>query len=359
MRNKRLSLVIAMVLGVMVLPAGAAERAASVYEQLGIESPWAGAVGTAINPDDYECGPTDLGNYIGGLFGSVNPDALDAIFGVGALIWPEVYTVLFDNDPSDTEIGANGEHTREQIKRQRDNQRFWDVPSGDIQLHGMHGADIADDAKMVPLVEFLLGAPPADAQDIVDFIQELIESDPILNYDYPLFSLNAFAVSFDGEEFPGFGAIPDKIVMGDGLLQVVSAIGFDTNGPDLIHSHEFAHHVQFEIGAFETDIDNEPEATRRTELMADAFAGFNLAHARGATFQTKRIVEAVVTSLNAGDCGFASPGHHGTPNQRAAAATWGAELAQSARPQGKILSAATMLELFDAELASFVAPDAG
>ena len=117
--------------------------------------------------------------------------------------------------------------------------------------------------------------------------------------------------------------------------------------------------MQFEIGAFESDIDNQPERTRRTELMADAFAAYNLAHARGASFQTKRIVDAVVTSYNAGDCGFDFDGHHGTPNQRAAAATWGAELAQSARPQGKILSAETMLELFEAVLPSIVAPDAG
>jgi len=211
---------------------------------------------------------------------------------------------------------------------------------------------------MVPVVEFFLGASPEDAQFIVDLVQDTIENEPTLGYDSPLLSLNAFAVSFDGP-FPGFGVIPDKIVMGDGLLEAIGAIGFGTNGPDLIHSHEFAHHVQFEIGAFETDIDNQPERTRRTELMADAFAAYNLAHARGASFQTKRIVEAVVTSFNAGDCGFASPGHHGTPNQRAAAATWGAELAQSARPQGKILSAETMLELFEAVLPAIVAPDAG
>ena len=80
---------------------------------------------------------------------------------------------------------------------------------------------------------------------------------------------------------------------------------------------------------------------------------------RGASFQTKRIVDAVTTSFNSGDCGFDFDGHHGTPNQRAAAATWGAELAQSARPQGKILSAETLFDLFEAELPSIVAPDAG
>ena len=344
-----------------LLPAGSRDRVAGIYADLGIDNPMIDAIGAgAINPDDFVCGSTDFGNRIGQIFDATNPAALDQLFFFGAHIWPEVYTVLFDNDPSDTEIGANGEHTREQVKRHKDNRRFWDADIDDVQLHGMHGADIADDAKMVPVVTWLLEVPPAIAQEIVDMIQELIETDPTVGYDHPVFSLNAFAVSFEGEEvFPGFGVIPDKIVMGDGLLQMVTDIGLGGVGPDLIHAHEFGHHVQFEIGAFDTDITDPAEATRRTELMADAFAGYNLAHARGASFQTKRIVDAVELSFNAGSCDFDSPGHHGTPNQRAAAATWGADLAQRKGPRGKILSPETLQELFDAALPSIVAPDAG
>ena len=342
-----------------LLPDGSTERVAGIYEDLGIDNPWLRAIGSsAIDPDDYECGSTDFGNEIGAVFDSINEAARNDLFSVGAHIWPEVYTVLFDNDPSDTEIGVNGEHTKEQVKRHKDNRRFWDVETSDIQLHGMHGADIADDAKMVPVVDFLLGTPPDISQEIVDFVQAIIENDPTVDYDSPIFSLNAFAVSFEGEEFLDFGVIPDKIVMGDGLLEITTDIGLGDVAPDLIHAHEFAHHVQFEIGAFDTDITDQPEATRRTELMADAFAGYNLAHARGASFQTKRIVGTIEISANAGDCNFGDDSHHGTPNQRAAAAEWGADLAQDTRPRGKILSSSTLLELFEAELPSIVAPDA-
>ncbi len=188
-------------------------------------------------------------------------------------------------------------------------------------------------------------------------MQDVIEA--TIGYDHPLFTLNAFAFSAGGEIFPGSGIIPDKIVMGDGILEGVEAIGLATNGPDLIHAHEFAHQVQFEIGAFDTELTDQAEQTRRTELMADAFAAYNLAHASGASFQTKRIVEVVTASFSVGDCALDNPGHHGTPNQRAAAAEWGANLAHTTKPRGKIISADEMLALFEAELPSLVAPDAG
>ena len=218
----------------------------------------------------------------------------------------------------------------------------------------MHGADIADDAEMVPLLEFGFGVSTEVAQEILDFVQEVIEA--TIGYDHPLFTLNAFAVP--GEEVPGFGSFPDKLVMGDGILDFYEAIGLATNAPDFIHAHEFAHHVQFETGVIDDDFVFEAEATRRVELMADAFAAYNLAHARGASFQTKRIVDIVTSGFEVGDCFFDNPNHHGTPNQRAAAAEWGADLAQTTKPRGKILSSYQMLELFDAELPSIVAPDA-
>ena len=340
-----------------LLPDDAAERFAALHQSLGIHSPLDALLGSAINPDDFECGTTELGVWFNALFNELDPGLLDFLFMAGVPFWAGDYTVLFDNDPSDTYIGTNGEYTREQEKRHRKANQFWDVPTSDIQLHGMHGADIADDAKMIPLLVFVLEISEAEAQAIVDLVQEIIETDPSLSFDHPLFTLNAFAVP--GFDIPGFGSIPDKIVMGDGILDSQEAIGLATNAPDFIHAHEFAHHVQFEIGAFDTDISDQAEATRRTELMADAFAAYNLAHARGASFQTKRIVDIVTTSFGIGDCFFADPSHHGTPNQREAAAAWGADLAQSTKPRGKIISAEEMLALFEAELPALVAPDAG
>jgi hypothetical protein len=92
--------------------------------------------------------------------------------------------------------------------------------------------------------------------------------------------------------------------------------------------------------------------------MADAFAGYNLAHARGASFQTKRISDVLQASFGIGDCAFSNPGHHGTPNQREAASAFGAGIATSARPQGAIKSSSEMFGLFEAELPTLIAPDA-
>ncbi|HVH93870.1 MAG TPA: hypothetical protein VM688_03025, partial [Nocardioidaceae bacterium] len=59
-----------------------------------------------------------------------------------------------------------------------------------------------------------------------------------------------------------------------------------------------------------------------------------------------------------GDCAFDDPNHHGTPNQRLRASTWGAQLAMSAQKQGHILPSLTVARLFDKALPAIVAPDA-
>lgn len=328
----------------------------SEYDHL-IDSEWRSALEAAINPDDYVCGPTDFRFWIEDLVDSISDDALNVIGGYGVDAWPTFYALAFDNDDSDEYIGVNGEYTRELGKRHRVDQQFWDVYTKDVQLQAMHGSIIADDSKMVPFVQWFFDTSEEEAQGIVDLVQYTIETDPSVDYDNPIFTLNAFAFSAGGEEIPGFGKIPDKIVMGDGILVALEDLGLGRNGPDFVHAHEFAHHVQFEIGAFDSDLP-QPEATRRTELMADAFAAYNVAHSRGASMQTKRIVDVVRSAMDVGDCAFDSPGHHGTPNQREAAARWGADLANSARPQGKINSSALMLDLFEAELPSLIAPDA-
>lgn len=341
-----------------LVPDDAAARITATNERLGIDTPWRHALERAIDPSDHECAPTEFVTWINELLAGTDQATLQAIESFAASLWPTYYSLLLDNDASDDYIGVDGEYTKEQRKRHRDSQRFWDVPTGDVLLLGMHGAYMADDDKMVPTVQVLFGVDAGTAQAIVDTVQSLIEGEPTIGYDHPLFTLNAFAFSAEGEEvIPGMGIIPDKIVMGEGIITALEDLGLGTNAPDFVHAHEFAHHVQFELGAFDSDLPA-PEATRRTELMADGFAAYNLAHARGATFQAKRIVDAVRAAYDVGDCAFSNPGHHGTPNQREAAALWGSDLADGARPQGHVRTAADMLALFEAELPTLVAPDA-
>ena len=343
------------------------------------------AIDRVIDPTDYVCNaPTAFHIWANEQVAAIDLFSLQVLGTLGAFGWAADYKIVFDNNGADEYIGTFGQATREQIKRHKDNQRFWDIPSDDILLMGMHGADIADDEKMLQLVNLYIAFglfPPLSPQWAVDTVQTVIEGGtiniqplvgapvPVLvdvpgvpgRYAHPLFTLNAFAFSDNGlGELLGVGTIPDKIVMGEGLIDALDAIGLGRNGPDFVHAHEFAHHVQFETpGAFPPPPppQDQPEATRRTELMADAFAAYYSSHARGATMQAKNFADVMTSAFVVGDCAFASPGHHGTPDQRDAAAEWGGDVSASAHKQGHILSAAEMLSRFEAVLPELVAPD--
>jgi hypothetical protein len=111
----------------------------AVYEGLHAGSIWRDAQNSAIeralNPDDYICSaPTSFDLWIGQLIGSIDPVSLDILFNLSAIYWAGDQKALFDNDASDEYIGVEGEYTREQIKRHKDNRRFWDVQTDDILL---------------------------------------------------------------------------------------------------------------------------------------------------------------------------------------------------------------------------------
>ncbi|MFG2559274.1 hypothetical protein [Streptomyces sp. NPDC048496] len=111
--------------------------------------------------------------------------------------------------------------------------------------------------------------------------------------------------------------------MGDGILEALKAVGLRDTAPRAILAHEFGHHVQYEDNLFANTTLTGPEATRRTELMADAFGTYFLTHSRGEALNTKRVLGSAQSFYEVGDCGFTNPGHHGTPNQRLAASSWG------------------------------------
>ncbi len=97
-------------------------------------------------------------------------------------------------------------------------------------------------------------------------------------------------------------------------------------------AHEFGHHVQYELGVFDTGPTDPAEATRRTELMADAMASYFGTHKKGLALNSKRVADALLSFYTVGDCYFDDPGHHGTPLQRQRAADWGSGLAAPPSP---------------------------
>jgi hypothetical protein len=172
---------------------------------------------------------------------------------------------------------------------------------------------------------------------------------------HPALTFNAFAAQDD--EFAGYGIpVHDTIVMGDGVLETFTALGLDDVAAPAIMAHEYGHHLQYRKG-FHTGAST-PEASRRLELMADADAAYELTHARGAAMQAKRVEEFSRVFRAIGDCNFFAVNHHGTPDQRARAAQWGYQLADSAANQGHVLPSTTVNELFDQALPGIVAPDA-
>jgi len=338
-------------------PTGWVAHREAAAARLGLEpSPVTAALRRALDPGDYACGPTEFDAYIDSLLGALTAEQLQFLVDTDALSYA-TYDALVFGTSGDPEYALD-DQAKQLSRTFRDLKRFWDVETDDIQLLAMHGEMVLDVDRVTRLLVTVYGLTPAEAAEYAQAVSQVVASIPALQGGAnPLFTLNAFAFSGEGESDPLFASIPDKIIFGDGILDALDAFGLSGVGPRVVLAHEFGHHVQFELDLFDSPLTG-AEATRRTELMADAFATYFAVHARGLSLNAKRVADALQTFYDVGDCGFDSPGHHGTPQQRARTAAWAASLAENARPQGKILSAATFAALFEAELPELVAPDA-
>jgi len=323
------------------------------------------ALRRAINPGDYVCPPsTPLIDWLLAEIDRIDPDVFDLLYNqLLADLIPAYEALLFETADTPQYFGYNGEYTQVMLKTEKDVKRFWDTFSSDIQLLAMHGTVLTDIEKVAATYQALFvnddGTPlsPEFAEFLATLVHDAVLSDPALDGgNHPLFTFNAFAFSdFDGP-------IPDKIVMGDGILAGYSALGFDDVAPQGVYAHEFAHHIQYENGYFEefppTGATTQAELTRYTELMADAMSAYYLTHKRGAALNRKRVAQFLEVFFNIGDCAFTNPGHHGTPNQRLRAAEFGFNVADAAQKQGHILTSDEFHDRFVAEYSRIVAPDA-
>lgn len=260
---------------------------------------------------------------------------------------PTYDALFFENSSANQTFGPRGEYTQRLTKTFKDLQRFWNIQSSDIVLAAMHGGMLRDRNKIIRTYTVVYGLDEADATYYADLVMLILEAFPELrNGDHPLFTFNAFAQ--EGFSIPSVGKIPSKIIMGDGIMQAYTGIGYEDVAPQAILAHEFGHQVQFQLNLFGSE--STPEATRRTELMADAYSAYYLSHARGASMQWKRVRQFLQVFFNIGDCSFTSAGHHGTPTQRMAAAEWGYSIANNAQKQGQILTSQEFTKLFEAQL---------
>jgi hypothetical protein len=320
-----------------------------------------------IDPKDFECPPsTPLIDF---LLGTINesiekePDVFFTLIGLAADIIPTIDAILFETEatPQSQIFGYNGEYDHRMTKVERDVKRFWDINSAGIQLVAMKGTMLLNVNRVARVYEAAFtnedGSPITHAQALVlarIVRTTLLQSVTMDRGNYPLFSFNAFAI-------PGGGGDPNKIAMGDGVLESYKAIGFDDVAPQAVYAHEFGHHIQFQRGYFSDHFATTGSAAERTmytELMADAFSAYYLTHKRGAALNKKRVAQFLQVFFDIGDCAFSDPGHHGTPNQRMKAANFGFTVAAQAQKQGHILTADQFHARFVAAYPGLVAPDA-
>ena len=312
----------------------------------------------AINPNDYVCS-NESSPVVAVLDAELTKTLSDPaeakrlldMYARFADLVPTYEAIYFQTPETPQYYGYNGDFTKAITKSERDIKRFWDIPSSHIQVVAMHGTMLLD-AERVYQTYILLGFPPAIAEAYTKVVTESLAASTTMNGgNYLFWTFNAVSARGDG--------FTDKIVMGDGILEAFAQIGFGDVAPQAIFAHEFAHQIQFENEYFE-DLGEvtPPEETRYTELMADAMAAYYLTHARGATLRQKRVEQFLQVFYQLGDCGFTSSGHHGTPNQRLAAAQFGFRLADEAQKQGHILTAEEFHALFLAYYPNIIAPDA-
>jgi hypothetical protein len=281
----------------------------------------------------------------------------NALFSRLADLVPAYDALLFQTEATPQFFGYNGEYNHIMTKVDRDVKRFWDIRSDDIQLVAMHGTMLLDQARVARVYRHpeFTGLPAATANAFALAVFNAMQHPSLNGGNHPILTFNAFALSA-----PELG-IPDKIVMGDGVLDGYRVLGFNDVAPQAVYAHEFGHHIQYENNYFEDPIVTDPatddaEDTRYTELMADAFSAYYLTHSRGAALNKKRVKQFLQVFFNIGDCAFDNPGHHGTPAQRMRAAQFGFDVADRAQKQGHILPSDAFHDLFVTAYPTFVAP---
>jgi hypothetical protein len=338
-----------------LLPKNAEAKLAALRERLNIpDTDPRDTIEAIIDPNDYVCEETEVAEYVREqTAGLSQTDLLNLT--VILMLDPITYDALFYPEPdADRYFGADGEYSNRIHRTFRGLKGFWDIDANRIELVPAHGSTLLDNERVARALKLTLGVTQEAADDLALYIGEIVDQDKFEHGENPLFTFNAFAFSAEGMPVPGVGEVSDKIVMGDGILEGMKALGMNDVAPDAILGHEFGHHIQYQDGLAASDLPA-PEASRRLELMADTFGSYFLTHADGKDFGVRRVKDFVRMFYDLGDCEFASAGHHGTPDQRAKAAEFGA--VNSLLPPDRILASRTLDKRFEKALPRIVAPD--
>ncbi|MEU0836795.1 hypothetical protein [Streptomyces sp. NPDC005969] len=336
----------------------------------GVDNEWTSG---AINPNDYKCSTTDFREWARGQIAQIDPDSWywyqNGFLGLSPDLLVQYWTLMkTPTNPQNTALGPNGANTDELARTFTNLQRFWDVDTSNVGLVSLDGKVLGPDASADRQYVYngLGKVSPLGALFLQWGVEGGLSQGRLGGFpggvDNPMFSLNAFAIdpahAGDSQEMLETLGITRRVAMGQGILQMWNELGLGRVGGRAVMAHEFGHQVQYSDNLFETDITDEAEATRRTELMADALGTYFTVHKRGESLNKAYTLQDLQTFYNVGDCSFSNPGHHGTPNQRYRISAWAADLVKSADNQGHILPSLTVADSFEKVLPEIVAPDA-
>jgi len=279
--------------------------------------------------------------WLKSIIADISAQDLTTFFDNHLHVLPFVYKLHVAPRQYDQEyFGLDGEYTQEIRSVHYQAQEFWAEDSGifqdEIYLLSAHGSDLADrHGKLVPTLKLLFHSTYDSDYTVYDHatdIQELIGRLPG-GYNFPLLTFNAFAT----DEMDDTNE-DSSIIIGDGYFQFQQALGMDSEGPEYAHAHEFSHHLQFLLGSSVPDTNKSEivQVVKKSELLADAFSAYFLAHDQGGNMASDEISNVHSVAFSVGDCVKSSVGHHGTPIQRRCATVWGAALAENDEEMDKM-----------------------
>jgi hypothetical protein len=243
-------------------------------------------------------------------------------------------------------------------------QHHYLTTQSSIILLGMHGADLSNINKLIPTLQQIYSLDASNARTLATTIQEIVTQLPG-GFTSPLLTSNAIATQSSDSD--GSFRERDSIIVGDGVFTFLEWLDLSYDGPDYIHSHEYAHHLQYDmgeesLGGAGVGDDGSPsgaaERTQRLELMADVFGAYYLGHRDGGKMDSERLYEVHRAAFSLGDCESEHGTHHGTPRQRECASNYGANLALASYVDGGYkLSPSELRRMFNEKYQGILALD--
>ncbi|MGL5809630.1 MAG: ImmA/IrrE family metallo-endopeptidase [Nocardioides sp.] len=337
------------------LPADWEARLAEFNERTGADRRAVDRARLRIDPNDYVCDPagTDFDTYLARILREAEPTTVETLGRLGIFDYATSDAIIFGTGKAGYRL--KGTQGRKLVRTMGKLRRFWDIEGTKIRLMGMDSSMLMDRKRVARVAALAYGVKKKKSLRFARKVIKLIKSDPALREGRnPIFTLNAVAISREGR-----GAlarrIGKRIVFGAGMMKANKYLGYVTTGNKAILAHEYGHQIQFARGLIGNVI-RTAEKGRRAEMMADTFAAYFLGHRRGLRVSATQRKKATDIFYQVGDCAFDDPGHHGTPLQRAKAASYGFTLAKASK--AKIRKSRWVAKRFDAKLPTLVAPDA-